>query len=559
MTDAGVFDYLIIGAGTAGCVLANRLSGDPAVRVALIEAGPEDRRAKIRIPAAVAAAIMDPTIGWGYRSVPQRHLHDREIVLPRGRVLGGCSSINGMAYFRGHPQDFDDWAAAGAQGWSYREVLPYFLRSEHNETLGESRYHGRHGPMTVTDIPHPNPLIVRFLEATSSLGYSRCLDFNGVDPEGFGTRQATIRAGRRESMVTAFLDPVRSRPQLTVLTEAVVTRILIEGGRACGVNLERAGSRQTLLARREVILSAGSYASPQLLMLSGVGDGAHLQSLGIEVQQHLPGVGGCLQDHPATLVQMKTSDSTSYGVSLKALPRGAWNLLEYAIARRGPLASNVLEATGFLRTRPGLTRPDLQMAIMPMLRNPSSPIPVGHGYGIIPIAIRPRSRGSVRLASSDPRSPPRIDPNYLDDPEDLRTLLEGFRIARRILRAQVFASLHGTEVVPGDQVIDDVAVTEYLRKSVVSVHHPTSTCRMGTDELAVVDPQLRVRGLEGLRVVDASVFPSVVAGNTNAAVVMVAEKASDLILDGAPGAGQGTGREGEGEDQWSSSTAKSLS
>lgn len=557
MANEGVFDYVIIGAGTAGCVLANRLSQDPSVRVALLEAGPEDRKAKIRIPAAVAAAIMDRSIGWGYRSVPQRHLQGREIVLPRGRVLGGCSSINGMAYFRGHPQDFDDWARNGAPGWSYEEVLPYFRRSENNETFAESRYHGRGGPMTVSDIPRPNPLIERLLEATSSLGYPRCADFNGPDPEGFGTRQATIRDGRRESMVTAFLDPIRDRPQLKILTEAVVTRILIEGRRACGVSYERGGSTQSLLARREVILCAGSYASPQLLMLSGVGDAAHLKEHGIEVKHHLPGVGASLQDHPASLVQMKTEDRTSYGVSLKTLHRGAWNVMEYAFFRRGPLASNVLEATGFLRTRPDLGRPDLQMAFMPMLRNPSgSPVPVGHGYGIIPIAIRPRSRGSVRLASSDPHSAPLVDPNYLDDPQDLRTLVDGLRIARQILRAPAFASLKGVELVPGDSVVDDAALTDYIRSSVVSVHHPTSTCRMGTDERAVVDLQLRVRGLESLRVVDASVFPTVIAGNTNAAVVMVAEKASDLILEGSA---ERRRREDRGEDRWTVSTAKSVS
>lgn len=557
MANEGVFDYLIVGAGTAGCVLANRLSQEPTVRVALLEAGPEDRKAKIHIPAAVAAAIADPAIGWGYRSVPQRNLHDREIVLPRGRVLGGCSSINGMAYFRGHPQDFDDWAAAGAPGWSYEEVLPYFRRSEHNETFGESRYHGSGGPMTVTDIPHPNPLVERFLQATSSLGFKRCADFNGPDPEGFGTRQATIRAGRRESMVTAFLDPVRNRPNLKILTGAVVTRILIEGRRACGVTLELGGSTQSLLARREVILCAGSYASPQLLMLSGVGDAEHLKEHGIEVKHHLPGVGASLQDHPATVVQMKTRDKTSYGVSLRTVPRGAWNVLEYALFRRGPLASNVLEATGFLRTRPELGRPDLQMAFMPMLRNPSgSPIPVGHGYGLIPIAIRPRSRGTVRLGSPDPHSPPLVDPRYLDHPEDLHTLLEGLKVARRILTAPAFAGLHGVEVVPGKAVADDAALTDYIRDSVVSVHHPTSTCRMGTDERAVVDLQLRVRGLESLRVVDASVFPAVIAGNTNAAVVMVAERACDLILDGA---GDPRGREHRGEDRWIPSTAKSAS
>jgi choline dehydrogenase-like flavoprotein len=525
------FDYVIVGAGTAGCVLANRLTADSGTRVALIEAGPSDARAKIRIPAAVAAAIADPRLGWGYKSAPQRNLDGRQIPLPRGRVLGGCSSINGMAYFRGHPRDFDDWAADGAAGWSFEEVLPYFRKSEHNETWSVSRYHGSGGPMNVIDIPRPNPLIGRLLEATSWLGYKRCNDFNAADPEGFGTRQATIRKGRRESMVTAFLDPVRSRANLEILTDALVTRIRIEGGRAQGVTLERGGASEELVAQREVIVAAGAYASPQLLMLSGVGEGAALQAHGIAVKHELPGVGVGLQDHPASVIQMKTRDPTSYGVSLRALPRDIWNLLQYGLWRGGPLASNVLEATGFVRSHPEKERPDLQFAFMPMLRNPSgSPIPVGHGYGLIPIAVRPNSRGSVSLASADPRAAPVIDPNYLDHSEDLRTLVDGMQIARRILEAPAFESLHGSELVPGPDVRDEQSWIQYVRRTVVSVHHPCSTCRMGVDPLAVVDPQLRVRGLEGLRVVDASVFPRVVAGNTNAAVVMVAEKGADLIL-----------------------------
>jgi choline dehydrogenase-like flavoprotein len=332
-------------------------------------------------------------------------------------------------------------------------------------------------------------------------------------------------------MVTAYLTPVRARGNLEVLTDALVTRIRIAAGRAQGVAIERGGSSEELLANREVIVAAGAYASPQLLMLSGVGDGTALQAHGIAVQHELPGVGVGLQDHPASVIQMKTRDATSYGVSLRALPRDLWHLVEYALWRGGPLASNVLEGTGFVRSRPEKDRPDLQFAFMPMLRNPSgSPIPLGHGYGLIPILVRPRSRGRVSLASPDPRAAPLIDPNYLDHPEDLRTLVTGMQIARRILSAPAFAPLHGTELVPGPRVADEQSWIEYVRNTVVSVHHPCSTCRMGTDALAVVDPQLRVRGLAGLRVVDASVFPRVVAGNTNAAVVMVAEKAADLIL-----------------------------
>ena len=530
-SDQDTFDYLIVGAGTAGCVLANRLSADSGVRVGLVEAGPSDDHFTIRIPAAVAAAIAKPEFSWGYKSAPQRHLNNRQIPLPRGRVLGGCSSINGMVYFRGHPADFDDWAAGGATGWSYRDVLPYFIRSENNEAWSRSPVHGHGGPMNVIDIARPNPLIKRFLAATAALGYKHCEDFSGGDPEGFGPRQATIRNGHRESMVTAYLNPVRNQQNLSVITNALVTRILIEGQRATGIEIERAGARQRLLARKEVLVCAGSYGSPQLLLLSGVGEGSALQALGIEVKHHLPGVGASLHDHPAAAIQMRTQDSTSYGLSLKALPRDLWNIAEYALFRRGPLGSNVFEATGFVKTRPELPRPDLQIVFMPAHRNASGyPIPLGHGYGIIAIAVRPKSRGRVSLASADPHQAPVIDPNFLDAPEDLQTLLFGTQLGRRILATPAFESLHATELLPGEKVQDERSWTEYIRNGVVTVHHPSGTCRMGSDELAVVDPQLRVRGIAGLRVVDASVFPSAIAGNSNAAVVMTAEKAADLML-----------------------------
>lgn len=528
-----IFDYVIVGAGTAGCVLANRLSADPRTRVALIEAGPPDKPWAIHVPAAVAAAIGNPALGWGYTSTAQAHLNGRSIALPRGRVLGGCSSINGMVYFRGHPRDFDDWAANGAPGWSYADVLPYFKRSENNEAWPDSPLHGRGGPMNVIDIPRPNPLIARFLEATTALGFKRNADFGGADVEGFGARQATIRAGRRESMVTAYLNPIGGRGNLVIYTEALVTRVDLVGLRATGVSLEQAGIARQLKARCEVILCAGAYATPQLLQISGIGDGAALQALGISVRHHLPGVGADLQDHPAAAVQMRTRDATSYGMSLKALPRGIWNVLEYGLCRSGPLGSNVFEATGFVRTRPELERPDLQLVFMPAHRNANGrPIPQGHGYGVIAIGVRPKSRGRVSLASPDPHAKPLIDANYLAAPEDLQTLLHGLGLARQILAQPSFAPLKSVEILPGPSVQGDADLEQYIRNTAVSVHHPTSTCRMGADAMAVVDEALRVRGVAGLRVVDASVMPVGVAGNCNAAIVMIAEKAADLILSG---------------------------
>jgi choline dehydrogenase-like flavoprotein len=539
MTRTEAFDYVIVGGGTAGCVLANRLSADPKNRVALLESGPPDRSLKIRIPAAVAAAVADPKLSWGYKSTAQAHLNGRRIPIPRGRVLGGCSSINGMVYFRGHPRDFDEWAAAGAAGWSYEDVLPYFRRSENNEAWPASPVHGVGGPMNVIDISRPNPLIERFVDAALSLGYRRCLDFNGGDPEGFGPRQATIRNGRRESGVTAFLSAASSRPNLAVLTDTTALGIEIDSGHARAVTVERGQERMRIEARAEVILAAGAYGSPQLLLLSGVGPGEELQSLGIPVRHALPGVGRGLHDHPATALQMRTTDATSYGLSVKALPRGLWNVLEYTLLHRGPLGSNVFEATGFVRSDPHVDRPDLQIVFMPAHRNASGfPIPLGHGYGIVVIAIRPRSRGSVTLTAPDPRAAPHIDPNFLSAPEDLETLLAGARLSRRILAASQFSSLQATELLPGAAVHDDAAWVRYIRNSVVTVHHPCSTCRMGSDALAVVDPELRVRGIAGLRIADASVFPSVIAGNSNAAVVMVAERASDLILAEGKAAGR---------------------
>ena len=526
------YDYLVIGSGTAGCVLANRLSEVKGNRVCMIEAGPPDSNPLIHIPAAVAALINHKVLGWGYSTVSQAGLNGRAIPIPRGRVLGGCSSTNGMVYFRGQPQDFDDWAAAGNQGWSYREVLPYFIRSEDNGTFRHSPYHGTEGPMSVIDIEQYNPLNTTFLEATAALGYPRCEDFNATrDTSGFNLRQGNIRRGRRESGVTAYIDPIKGRGNLTIMTNTLVTRILLDNKRASGLELNSGGTLRRLGARREVILAGGAFGSPQVLLLSGIGDGAELNALGIVVQHDLPAVGRNYHDHVAVGIINRTSVPESYGLSLKALPRDVWNLFEYLLFRRGPMASNLFESMGFLHTTAGLDRPDIQFVFQPAIRpGPKFPIPLGHGFAMNPVLLYPKSRGRVTLAGPDPHARPLLDPNLLGEPEDIEPLYRSILISRKIFQAAPFARYHALETFPGKDIQDEQGIKNYIRDYAVTVHHPVSTCRMGTGADTVVDAELRVHGLEGLRVADASVFPSIIGGNTNAAVVMVAEKAADLIL-----------------------------
>ena len=525
-----VFDYVVVGAGTAGCVLASRLSEDPDTRVAVIEAGPPDRHPLIHIPATVAAAIGRPGLNWRFVTVPQGHLAGRSIPIPRGHVIGGSGSINGMVYFRGHPTDFDDWAAAGNAGWSYREVLPYFLRSENNADYPHSPYHGHGGPINVTHIKRPNPMTPAFLEAMRGLGFKPTEDFNGPTSEGYGPRQGTILKGRRVSTATAYLRAASRRSNLSILTDTRALEILIDNRRAVGVGVSSAGGRRRLCARREVIISAGAIQSPQLLMLSGVGDQQELRSVGIAVKKHLPGVGANYHDHLAAAVLMEMKNSDSYGISWRATPRNLASLFEYALFRTGPLASNVFEATGFIRTLTELSRPDVQVVFQAARRNRGTfPFPLGHGFAISIVGLYPKSRGRVRLASSDPVAAPLVDPQLLSHPDDTATMLRGLKVGREVTRASSFARYRAVEVQPGGGVQDDAALLEYIRRAAATVHHPCGSCRMGRDDQAVVDEKLRVHGVEALRVVDASVFPSVVGGNTNAAVVMVAEKAADMI------------------------------
>jgi choline dehydrogenase len=529
------FDYIVVGGGTAGCVLAARLSEESRRTVCLLEAGGAGKSMFVNVPGTIVMAQRSASLNWRFQSVPQPQLNGRRISVPRGRGLGGSALINGMVYFRGNPRDYDAWSAAGAKGWSYREILPYFRRSEHNENYASSVYHGRGGPMNVRTVTRPNPLNFSFFDALADLGHSYRDDLNGGDSEGMGLRQLSIRNGRRETTANALLQPALGRPNLTVLTDTQATCIVLDGRRATAVEVRCADGTRIVKAHREIVLAAGAIQSPQLLMLSGIGDGEHLAAVGVTVRHDLPGVGRNLHDHLASPVHMRTRNPASYGVSPRAMPRNLWNVAEYFLFRRGPLANNVFESAAFVKSVPGLDKPDIQLVFQPAKRpGPSFPYPVGHGFAISPVGLYPSSRGRVTLASPDPFDAPLIDPNLLSAPEDLPPLINGIRLARKVFASAAFAKYRADETSPGSAAMSDAELAAYVRAEAYTVHHPVSTCRMGSDAGAVVDPELRVIGLDNLRVADASVFPSIIGGNTNAAVVMIAEKACDLILGRPP-------------------------
>ncbi len=527
------FDYVVVGGGSAGAALAARLSERADRTVALLEAGGKDSHPFIHVPSFVAAAIGTRSLNWRFETVPQPGMAGRRIGVPRGRVIGGSGAINGMVYFRGHPTDFDAWADMGAKGWSYRDVLPYFTRTENNEDFPASVFHGRGGPVNVKYPAgrKPNPLNRAYMEALASLQFKHCPDFNGPDPEGYGFRQGLIRDGRRESTARAMLRPAMKRQNLTVVTDAQAARIMMDGRRATGIKLL---DGREIHARAEVVLCAGAVQSPQLLLLSGIGPAAHLRSVGIEVVHDLPGVGGNYHDHVACPVHMETEDSDSYGISWKAWPRDLLAGVQYLLTRTGPLASNVFESVAFLKSDPSLAKPDIQFVFQPAKRltNPKIPFPIGHGYAISPVALYPRSRGTLRLASNDPGAAPLIDPRLLAEDGDIDPLVRAVRIARRAFAAPSFAKYQGVEVAPGVSVQSDREIEAFIRSAGYTVHHPCGTARMGAadDPACVVDPDLKVIGIEGLRVADASVFPLLVGGNSNAAAVMVGERGADKIL-----------------------------
>ncbi|CAD5109393.1 GMC family oxidoreductase [Zestomonas carbonaria] len=522
------FDYIIVGAGSAGCVLANRLSADPAVSVCLLEAGPEDRSPLIHAPAGIAAILPSRHVNWAFQTVPQPGLGGRIGYQPRGKVLGGSSSINGMIYIRGHRNDFDDWAALGNEGWSFADVLPYFRKSE-TYHRGASEFHGDQGELYVGRI-EPHAITEAFIESGQCAGHRYNDDFNGAEQEGIGQYDTTIRDGRRWSTATAFLRPIRAtRRNLVVLTGALAERVVLEGKRAVGVQARIRGSSVTLKARREVLLSAGAFGSPHLLLLSGIGPESELKPHGITVRHELPGVGQNLQDHPDVVASYKSPDTSLLGYSLRGSLKLGAALTRYVVSKRGPLASNFAECGGFLKTDEKLARPDVQLnAVVAIIDNHNRTLHWGHGFSCHVCVLRPKSVGSLGLRSADPAAPPRIDPNFLAHDDDVQTILKGYRMTREICEQSPMSRFALKDMYSAGLDSDEQLI-ELLRRRTDSVYHPVGTCKMGNDENAVVDSQLRVHGIQGLRVVDASIMPTLVGGNTNAPSIMIAERAMEWI------------------------------
>ena len=522
------FDYIVVGAGSAGCVLARRLSEERGVRVLLVEAGGKDEHFYIHVPAGFMNVVNASGIQWRYVSEPEPALNHRRMWQQRGRVLGGSSSINAMMYMRGNPLDYEQWAELGAKGWSYAEVLPYFRKSETYDG-GADAYRGAEGPLGVHRAAMANPLFEVFIEAGVEAGYPRNPDVNGFRQEGFGPADSTVRRGRRSSAAEAYLHPVAGRPNLDVRTDTLVHRVVIEEGRARGIVCERGGVRSEARAAREVVLSAGAINSPKLLMLSGIGPGPQLQEYGIAVERDLPGVGANLMDHLCLYLQWECTRAASIQPYVRR-PGRWWAGLQWLLFKRGVAASTQGEAVGFVRSRAGVEWPDIQIDFFPAcLLEDLSVAPVAHGFSAHIGPLRPRSRGRIELGSADPHRDPRIFFNYLACEEDWEDMRAALALTREVHRQPAFDSWRGREILPGDEVSARAAIDDFIRETVTTNFHVCGTCAMGAGAEAVVDPECRVYGIEGLRVVDASVMPRIPSGNTNAPTIMIGEKAADLI------------------------------
>ncbi|WP_353142020.1 GMC family oxidoreductase [Acinetobacter pragensis] len=523
------FDYIVIGGGSAGCVLASRLTEDPNISVCLLEAGGQGDSWTVNIPAACVISLPTKINNWAFETVPQAGLNGRKGYQPRGKCLGGSSSINAMIYIRGNRADYDHWASLGNAGWSYQDVLPYFIKSENNSRI-QNEYHGNAGPLSVSDVQSDSPVHQHYIDAAKEQGYAILDDFNGEEQEGLGVYQVTHINGERCSIARGYLFPHLNRPNLTVLTHALTHKILIENKIATGVEVQHAGQLKQLHARKEVLLCAGAIQSPQILMLSGVGDQDELASHQIEVKHHLPGVGKNFHDHPDFIFgySVKETEGT-FGISLSGSLDMLKQVKRYRKERRGMIASNFAECGGFLKTDPALDIPNLQLHfVMALVDDHARKFHASHGLSCHVCLLNPRSRGSIQLSGSKISDPLRIDPNFLGDERDLEDLVQGFKITRKLMQSPSLSRLYKADLFTA-QVQTDDDIRSILRARADTVYHPVGSCKMGIDDMAVVDPELKVYGIGHLRVIDASIMPAVVNGNTNAPVVMIAEKAADMI------------------------------